>query len=86
MSGRAALIVAIPCEWMVLPQLQIGAWQVLDMPFEVTCIVLLDYERAERGVNLSVALGIKHGDLQSRMVTISYFLSRFCDSRHRTAE
>ena len=41
-SGRAALVAAIPRQWMVFPQLQIGARQVLDMATEATGIVLFD--------------------------------------------
>jgi hypothetical protein len=56
-SGRAALVDVILCEWMVFPQLQIGPGQVLDMTQEAIAIVLFDHKRAEGRINLGCCLG-----------------------------
>ena len=83
MSGRAALVAVVPRQWMLFPQLQIGTWQVLDMTLEVTGIVLFDHKGAEGRINLGVALGEDHGDLLSRVLTISSSGNCFCDARHK---
>ena len=37
----------IPRQWVVFPQLQIGAWQILDIALEARGVVLFDHERTE---------------------------------------
>ena len=81
-SGGAALVTGIPGRWLVFPQLQNGAWQIADIAVEAAHVVLFDYERTERGVDLRVFLACKSWRPPNFvMPTISHPVNHCCDMR-----